>query len=478
MPGHERLHGDGQGAGQGVPRRPAAGEDGDRRGVRRRVARRRRDARPHLAAWPTTSPRTSATRSGSAGGSWPGSTGARRSAVDARARTSTTREPDADPDELLDLIPTDLKEPFDPREVIARICDGVSATNGAGLRRVQAALRLVAGHRLGAAARPADRHPRQRPGRAVQRGGAEGDAVHPARQPDRHPAAVPAQHHRLHGRQGVRAGRDHQARRDDDQRGLQQHRAAPQRDHGGVVRRRQLRHERPRLRPALPVHLAEREVGGDGSGPARRGARDRGPAVGGGQGRDLRRRRLRRDQGGRRGAGRGAVAAVLPLRDALRRRRDRPPRHPHHPRHLPVRDREQDRSRAPTGSGCSGCDRRSSDSSWPTAPRSLAASSAPAAGSASRRSRCTPTPMPTCPTCARPTPPYGCPASRPPTPTCAATCWSTPPGGPAPTRSTPATASCRRTPSSRAPCSTPGSPGSARRPSRSTRWARRSWPRS
>jgi acetyl-CoA carboxylase carboxyltransferase component len=39
-------------------------------------------------------------------------------------------EPDEDPDGLLDLIPTDLKEPFDPREVITRICDGVSATNG------------------------------------------------------------------------------------------------------------------------------------------------------------------------------------------------------------------------------------------------------------------------------------------------------------------------------------------------------------
>src|SRR6187549_3892278 len=38
-------------------------------------------------------------------------------------------EPDADPDELLDLIPTDLKEPFDPREVVARICDGVSPGN-------------------------------------------------------------------------------------------------------------------------------------------------------------------------------------------------------------------------------------------------------------------------------------------------------------------------------------------------------------
>jgi acyl-CoA carboxylase subunit beta len=40
-------------------------------------------------------------------------------------------EPETDPDELLDLIPQDLKEPFDPREVIARIADGRSQTNGA-----------------------------------------------------------------------------------------------------------------------------------------------------------------------------------------------------------------------------------------------------------------------------------------------------------------------------------------------------------
>jgi acyl-CoA carboxylase subunit beta len=39
------------------------------------------------------------------------------------------QEPDADPEGLLDLIPTDLKEPFDPREVIARICDGVGTGN-------------------------------------------------------------------------------------------------------------------------------------------------------------------------------------------------------------------------------------------------------------------------------------------------------------------------------------------------------------
>ncbi|GAB3775511.1 acetyl-CoA carboxylase carboxyltransferase component [Nocardioides ginsengisegetis] len=49
----------------------------------------------------------------------------------AAAEPTSFAEPDADPDGLLDLIPTDLKEPFDPREVIARICDGVSPTNGA-----------------------------------------------------------------------------------------------------------------------------------------------------------------------------------------------------------------------------------------------------------------------------------------------------------------------------------------------------------
>ncbi len=45
--------------------------------------------------------------------------------------TLTFAEPEEDPDGLLDLIPTDLKEPFDPREVIARVVDGRSATNGA-----------------------------------------------------------------------------------------------------------------------------------------------------------------------------------------------------------------------------------------------------------------------------------------------------------------------------------------------------------
>ena len=70
----------------------------------------------------------------------PGSGGAHGSGVSttlAGARCSTTggsttngyAEPDADAEGLLDLIPTDLKEPFDPREVILRICDGTGPGN-------------------------------------------------------------------------------------------------------------------------------------------------------------------------------------------------------------------------------------------------------------------------------------------------------------------------------------------------------------
>ncbi len=46
------------------------------------------------------------------------------------ASGSSYAEPDLDPEDLLDLIPTDLKEPFDPREAILRIVDGVSPGNG------------------------------------------------------------------------------------------------------------------------------------------------------------------------------------------------------------------------------------------------------------------------------------------------------------------------------------------------------------
>ncbi len=43
--------------------------------------------------------------------------------------TTGFAEPDEDVEGLLDLIPTDLKEPFDPREVIVRLVDGTSPGN-------------------------------------------------------------------------------------------------------------------------------------------------------------------------------------------------------------------------------------------------------------------------------------------------------------------------------------------------------------
>ena len=57
---------------------------------------------------------------------------ARRTSSDAAAGSQVPAftEPAVDVDDLLDLIPIDLKEPFDPREVIAHLADGVSPGNG------------------------------------------------------------------------------------------------------------------------------------------------------------------------------------------------------------------------------------------------------------------------------------------------------------------------------------------------------------
>jgi acetyl-CoA carboxylase carboxyltransferase component len=49
------------------------------------------------------------------------------------APPATWAEPAVPVEDILDLVPADLKEPFDPRDVIAHLCDGVSETNGAVL---------------------------------------------------------------------------------------------------------------------------------------------------------------------------------------------------------------------------------------------------------------------------------------------------------------------------------------------------------
>ncbi len=71
---------------------------------------------------------------GSAGSGLSDATGRRRGEATAgeaaAAGGSGFAEPEGSAEDLLDLIPTDLKEPFDPREVIALVADGVSADNG------------------------------------------------------------------------------------------------------------------------------------------------------------------------------------------------------------------------------------------------------------------------------------------------------------------------------------------------------------
>ena len=129
----------------------------------------------------------------------------RRSTCASRASRCTTRA------ELYGVIPADTRQPYDVREVIARIVDG------SRVRRVQAALRRDAGLRLRAHLRLSGRHPRQQrhPVLGVR---AQGRAFHRAVRAARHPAAVPAEHHRLHGRAEVRARRHRQGRRQDGRR--------------------------------------------------------------------------------------------------------------------------------------------------------------------------------------------------------------------------------------------------------------------
>ena len=186
---------------------PAAGEDGDRRGVRRRIAWRCRNARPHFGSGGLLRRRRARRH--------PDRPPHRRAAQLAQTGTCTGpghRRRCSTPKNCSASFPSDLRVPFDPRDVIARIVDGSDFDEfkplyGSSLVTGWATLY---GYPIGILANA--------PRRAVQRGVAEGHAVHPAGQPVRHATSVPAQHHRLHGRQAVRGRRDDQARLDDDQR--------------------------------------------------------------------------------------------------------------------------------------------------------------------------------------------------------------------------------------------------------------------
>ena len=150
------------------------------------------------------------------------------------------RPPAYDPAELDGVVPASLMTQYDTREIIARLVDASE------MDEFKANYAHHAGDRLRPHRGAAGRHPGQQR-HPLFGDGAEGRALHRAGLPAAHPAAVPAEHHRLHGRQGGGGRRHRQGRRQDgDGRGLR----AGAEDHGHhrrLVRRRQLRHVRARL---------------------------------------------------------------------------------------------------------------------------------------------------------------------------------------------------------------------------------------
>ena len=169
-------------------------------------------------------------------------------------------------------LPADMTTPEDPAYAPAEIYGVVNSDRAQAVRRardhrapgrrlavrgVQGALRADDRVRLCAPPRLSRRHHRQQR-RALLRVRAEDHPLHRAVQPARRPAHLPAEHHRLHGRPAIRARRHRQGRREDGARRRQLGGAEVHGDHRRLVRRRQLRHVRPRLRAAAAVDVAER----------------------------------------------------------------------------------------------------------------------------------------------------------------------------------------------------------------------------
>ena len=118
------------------------------------------------------------------------------------------RPPAYDPAELDGVVPASLMTQYDTREIIARLVDASEMDEF----KANYAQTLVTGFA----------HIEGLPVAILANNGilysgdrAQGRALHRAGLPAQHPAAVPAEHHRLHGRQGGGGRRHRQGRRQD-----------------------------------------------------------------------------------------------------------------------------------------------------------------------------------------------------------------------------------------------------------------------
>ncbi|VFT07281.1 methylcrotonyl-CoA carboxylase subunit beta [Pseudomonas aeruginosa] len=110
------------------------------------------------------------------------------------------------------MIPADSKQPYDVREVIARLVDGSEFDEFKALfgTTLVCGFAHLHGYPIAILANN---------GILFAEAAQEGRALHRTGLPAWHPAAVPAEHHRLHGRPEVRGWRHRQARRQAGDRG-------------------------------------------------------------------------------------------------------------------------------------------------------------------------------------------------------------------------------------------------------------------
>jgi hypothetical protein len=160
-------------------------------------------------------------------------------------------------DEIYSVINADIRKPYDVREVIARIVDGsefdeFKARYGTTL--VTGFARLC-GYPVGIVGNN---------GVLFSESALKGTHFHRALRAAGCSTRIFAEHHRIHGGAKVRSGRDRQRRREDGDRRVLRESAEVHDHHRRQLRRRQLRHVRSRVQPALSVDVAQCSNLGDG----------------------------------------------------------------------------------------------------------------------------------------------------------------------------------------------------------------------
>ena len=166
------------------------------------------------------------------------------------------------------MLPASLRKPYDVREVIARLVDGSELDEFKQLygTTLVCGFAHICGYPVGILANN---------GVLFSESALKGTHFIELCAREQIPLLVPAEHHRLHGRAARRSRRHRQGRRQARHGGGLRQRAEAHGDHRRQLRRRQLRHVRPRLFAAVSVPVAERPHLGHGGRAGGQRARDR-----------------------------------------------------------------------------------------------------------------------------------------------------------------------------------------------------------